>query len=77
VPRHDVLLAGGAAAERWLDCGNRNFFMNVVDYLALGLPDQEGPQPFRPLLRAIAAKYPLEAAAVARQTDQARLRLVA
>lgn len=29
VPSHDVVLAEGAAAESWLDCGNRAWFANA------------------------------------------------
>lgn len=39
LPSHDVLLAEGAAAESWLDTGNRNMFTNVLEYLALGHED--------------------------------------
>jgi hypothetical protein len=48
--RHDLLIAEGAATESWLDCGNRNFFMNAVEYLALGLPDQAPGQPCLPFV---------------------------
>ena len=50
LPRHDVLIAEGAATESWLDCGNRNFFMNVMDYAALGLPDQPATGPCLPFV---------------------------
>ena len=29
LPRHDVVLAEGAPAESWLDCGNRSWFANA------------------------------------------------
>ena len=51
LPRHDVLIAEGAATESWLDCGNRNFFQNVVDYLALGLPDEARAKPCLPFIK--------------------------
>lgn len=50
LPKHAVLMAEGAAAESWLDCSNRNFFMNVTDYLALGLPDQSPTEPCLPFV---------------------------
>jgi hypothetical protein len=52
LPTHAVLIAEGAATESWLDCGNRNFFMNVVDYLSLGLPDQAPGKPCLPFVKA-------------------------
>jgi hypothetical protein len=50
LPSHDVLLADGAPAESWLDCGNRNFFMNVVDYLALGHAEEAPSMPCLPIV---------------------------
>jgi hypothetical protein len=35
LPRHDLLLAEGAAAESWLDTGNRGMFANAVGPVAL------------------------------------------
>jgi len=52
LPVHDVLVAEGAAAESWLDCGNRNFFVNVMDYLALGLPDTAPAKACLPFVEA-------------------------
>ncbi|MGE0682349.1 MAG: Hint domain-containing protein [Candidatus Binatia bacterium] len=51
LPSHDVIRAEGAAVESWLDCGNRNLFSNVLEYLALNLPDEDvRPQPCLPFI---------------------------
>jgi collagen type I/II/III/V/XI/XXIV/XXVII alpha len=36
--QHGVIFAEGAAAESYLDTGNRNMFTNVLDYAELGTP---------------------------------------
>jgi hypothetical protein len=36
--QHAVIFAEGAAAESYLDTGNRNMFTNVLDYAELGIP---------------------------------------
>lgn len=41
---HDILLADGAPAESWLDCGNRHQFENAGLMVALH-PDFAAPQP--------------------------------
>jgi Hint domain len=45
LPHHAVLYAEGAAAESYLDTGNRNTFANVLDYLALGHDIDAPPAP--------------------------------
>jgi hypothetical protein len=51
LPSHDVIYAEGTPAESWLDCGNRNLFTNVVDYLTLDLPpEQYPPKPCLPMV---------------------------
>ncbi|HXE49403.1 MAG TPA: Hint domain-containing protein, partial [Ramlibacter sp.] len=74
LPRHEVLIAEGAVTESWLDCGNRNFFMNVTDYVALGLPDQSPTEPCLPfvkggpLLQEVRTRLLARAAAVGFET---------
>jgi hypothetical protein len=51
LPSRDVIYAEGTPAESWLDCGNRNLFANVVDYLTLDLPpEQHAPKPCLPMV---------------------------
>jgi hypothetical protein len=55
--RHDVLIAEGAAAESWLDCGNRAWFSNApVAMLRVdGTPDAyatTSPTPCAPAVLA-------------------------
>jgi hypothetical protein len=55
--RHDVLIADGAAAESWLDCGNRAWFANAGTALLTveATPDRyasAAPIPCAPVLHA-------------------------
>lgn len=38
LPTHAIMFAEGAAAESYLDTGNRNMFSNVLEYAERGLP---------------------------------------
>jgi hypothetical protein len=76
---HDVLLAEGAPAESWLDCGNRDQFDNGGLIVALhpdfaGDPEQPGCAPrlvggpaLDRVLMRLAARRPAAPAAERRQ----------
>ena len=49
LPSHDVILAEGAAAESWLDTGNRNMFANVLEYQPRDSDDVQG-EPCAPIV---------------------------
>jgi len=63
LPSHDVILAEGAAAESWLDMGNRNMFANVLEYQAS--EDEAQGQPCAPIVtnapQLVAARSRLQA----------------
>jgi hypothetical protein len=57
LPRHDVVLADGAPAESWLDCGNRAWFANAPAALlrvdgTLAAHAKAGAAPCAPVLQA-------------------------